>query len=91
MLKKTDPTPAIEIRTGVPLPENGRGRGKACVYPFAGMAIGNSFWLPCNEGQSANALQRKVSNAARAWQRNHPPAKFATRQVDGGVGVWRTK
>jgi hypothetical protein len=80
-------TYAIEHDIPVPLPRV----ELSTVYPFSKLTkIGLSFFVPNNGPVAGLVLQRRVASRAvhhakaRGW-------KFATRQVDGGVRVWRVK
>lgn len=63
--------------------------GKSFSYPFYQMNIGDSF-LFCYE--YSRPLMRKVSNAARNWNRKKGGKfKFQARKTDEGVRLWRVK
>jgi hypothetical protein len=59
--------------------EKGIPMSKRRKYPFAEMEIGDSVFI---EGLKSVA---EISGSFRG----HRPKKFATRQVDGGIRVWR--
>ena len=76
---------AYEIEDGIPLPEKRAPRGISAKYPFAGLAVGQSFFA--RDGKT-NCL----SACARAWaKRNDAAARFTVRKVDGGVRVRRVE
>jgi hypothetical protein len=64
----------IQIEKGVPMPARNK-------YPFAEMAVGDSFFVA---GRSATEICGNISNA-----RKKLGFKFTTRTVEGGVRVWR--
>jgi hypothetical protein len=73
----------IVVRSGVPLPSP-RGRGvRESKYPFASMAVGDSFVL-------ADASARTVRRAVAVFQKKFK-SKFAVRVIAEGVGVWRVE
>lgn len=75
---------AYEIEGDIPLPKKA-SRGANAKYPFASLAVGQSFLA--RDGKT-NCL----SACARAWaKRNGAAARFAVRTVDGGVRVWRVE
>lgn len=71
----------IKIEKGVPLPP------RKSKYPFAEMEPGDSFFAKPNEGQSLKQLHNSIMGCARL--RLFPGKKFTSRQMDGGVRVWR--
>lgn len=75
----------FEIRDDIPLPPKATG-GKNGVskYPFADLQIGQSF-LVGPDGKVA------IRSALTAFRKKHPTLGFATRVVEDGVGIWRTK
>ena len=81
------------------LPPRGGIAGRAPMYPFAGMEVGDYFECPDDMGKGHNnqsKRQNTISSAVRTWaKRYNRAAKFATRLVtkpDGTrvVGCWRT-
>ena len=77
------------VERGIPAPgttpkSDGRKVGRPAVYPFTGMAVGDSFFVP-----SCDATSEVVSKAAWAHGTTFGK-KFATRSVEGGTRCWRT-
>lgn len=72
-----------EIEKGVPL-ANKRG---PTIYPLDGLGVGDSFRIPAADKAAARAIQQRLQGSFYAQR----PKKFATRQVEGGLRVWRTK
>lgn len=78
----------VKIDKGIPLPPRRRGggagrTGRAPIYPWREMEIGDSFFLPDIEPHLISSL------AAGAAQRTG--RKFATRIEGDGVRVWRIR
>lgn len=69
----------FEIEKGVAIP---RGRGRAGMYPFRKMEVGDSFFVP-------GATAKHLSSCACQFSARHG-WKFSVRTVDGGARVWRT-
>ena len=67
------------IETGYPFPEK---RSRVSLYPWASMAVGDSFFIP-------GATYKKISPCARAATLRNGKT-FKCRNVEGGVRVWRT-
>ena len=72
----------IEIEKGVPIPP--RKSGPKTVVRRASMEIGDSYFVACVSKQEAS----KEAIAARTWGYGNG-MKFSTRQVEGGVRIWR--
>lgn len=76
---------AFEIQDDVPMPRRSTGR-KGSKYPFADMEVGQSFLV---EGDIKAAT---VRSAIGAFVKRFPEAgKFALRNTDEGLRVWRTE
>lgn len=77
----------------IPAPTSGRGR--AGIYPFADMQVGDSFDAPRDMGFNAKSGQdkrgRSVAASAYRWAKKHnPAAKFTISVVDENiVRCWR--
>ena len=67
----------IVIEKGIPIPKSALQK-----YPFAGMAVGDSFATPEGKAKSVRA-------AASSYARTHEGVKFTVRQVEDAVRVWR--
>ena len=68
-----------EIEKGIPLPKGTHGR--QCPYPLDKLNVGESFLITADS-------REYVSAKCSRYGRQHGK-KFATKQVDGGVRVWR--
>ena len=88
----TTPAPTRErpkvfiIEKGIALPERTFGtnlKPRETSYPFAQMAVGDSFFV-------RGAKQSSLGAAANSWGKKHG-MHFATRIVEGGVRVWRDR
>ena len=73
----------IEIEKGVPLVS-----WKSCgiKYPFNDMEIGDSFFIPCDEGNERET-RRRITIAVD--YRRIEQKKYSVRQVSGGIRCWR--
>jgi hypothetical protein len=78
----------IEIEKGVALPQRD-GRGVRMTYPLRKMDVGDSFFIAC-EPDEQKKTQARVCNAA-CGVGLRIGAKFTTRQVEGGVRLWRVE
>ena len=78
-----------EIEKGIAAP-NWKGNGRSPIYPFAQMAVGDSFLVPVMDGQTAYKVQRAVRSCASAYGSRHG-MKFRTATTDQGIRVWRVE
>jgi hypothetical protein len=81
----------IEIENGVPLPVKGNGGGgrSHTKYPFASLAVGDSFFVPVMPGKTLAHIQRSLSGCI-GYHTKKTGARFTSRRVEGGVRFWRT-
>ncbi len=78
------------IETGIEIP-SGQGKGgRAIKYPWPLMKIMQSVLFMPENGVTVEKLQNRLLNSTRTWAKANN-AKFATRQMDGGVRVCRTE
>lgn len=74
-----------EIEKGIEIP-------KLEKYPYKQMEVGDSFFVPVKENQTIDSLQSGLKACTRTYVLvNKLDFEFATRRVEGGVRVWRTK
>ena len=81
----------INIEKGVPLPPpTHRGRKPISKYPFEGMAVGDSFLIPAETPDELRKVQSQVGGAISHFRRQgYWEWRFATRQLNKGLRVWR--
>lgn len=73
------------LETGVPLTSRaGGGRAGTSKYPFAQMEVGQSFL-------ATDAKAGTLRSAIGAFMKGHEGYKFAVRETEEGVRVWRVK
>ena len=74
----------FKVDKNVPMPATGTG-GRNEIYPWRVIEIGDSFFVTPDQ-----ITPKYVTR--RAWQASKLTGrKFITRQVDGGVRVWRVE
>jgi len=82
--------PLFKIEKGFALPPDAGGR--APIYPFGAMRVGDSFLVPVPSGERAILVQKRVLRAAAAFKGRHKSRViFTTRQTEEGVRCWRTR
>lgn len=76
---------AFEIQDDVPMPRRSTGR-KGSKYPFADMEVEQSFLI------NTDIKAATVRSAVGAYMKRNPDSgKFAIRNTDQGLRVWRTE
>lgn len=84
------------IERGIPVPPRQAGAGAGARYPFALMAVGDSFEVPLSAYRSKaptlNKLATTLSNCASGYAKRHNRnAKFAVRKTgEQTIRIWRT-
>lgn len=75
------------IEKNIPIPEKlaFTPRGRMRKYPFADMAVNDSF-IVLVEGDDKNGVQKMRASLHRS---SRGYGKFSTRKVEGGVRIWR--
>lgn len=75
------------LETGIEIPKRTvPGRRTGSKYPFAQMEVGQSFLM------SADVKAQTIRSAIGAFSKRYSDAgKFAVRNTDQGLRVWRTE
>jgi hypothetical protein len=71
----------FKIETNVPIPAVPHGGGSKPIYPFAEMSVGDSFAVPDKT--------RAMFSGTVAAAKKRTKFVFVSRDIDGGVRVWR--
>ena len=77
----------IKIENNIPLPPKGHSTGAAPRFPFAALAIGDSFLAPTT-AKNAKA-RRRVLSCLMIYHAKKTGFRYASRKVDGGIRIWR--
>lgn len=72
----------FKIESGVPIPEGLGGTGRAFKYPWRGMKIGDSFFVPGGNRASLSACASRFRSFNKEF-------KFVAANEQDGVRVWR--
>lgn len=73
---------AIEHGVPVPPPLRGKGRGHGNQFPFAEMAVGDSFFI-------ARTADYQIARCAADGYGKRHGVKFVSRLMAGGLRIWR--
>ncbi len=76
------------IEKGIPIPRH-INTGPPRKYFFGDMGIGDSFFIPVLLPKNKLSIQTSVLAASHNYNIYHPHIKITTRQMVGGVRVWR--
>lgn len=80
--------PMFAVERGIPMP----AIAQRYQYPFAEMAVGESFFIACEDGEKAMWQNRILAAVVRRRKSTCPPKPetFTARRVQGGVRCWRS-
>ena len=83
----------IEIEDDIPIPPGSDRRSVERKYPLAELKVGQSFFLPLEEGDDLKRMANRLSQARQSYQKRNEGVRFTQRmwEKDGEVGirVWR--
>mgnify|MGYP003109668772 FL=1 len=79
----------FEIKEGVPLPKQ-RGKPRKYDIPLEMMDVGHHILVEMPKTKIAND-HKTIRNFVLRYTHKNPSKKFTVRQLDEGVGIWRTK
>lgn len=71
----------FKIDKDLPIPRRRNGRR----YPWREMAVGDSVFIPCENGETPEKTVMRLGNSF-VYAR---PFRFTRRREEGGVRVWR--
>jgi len=78
----------FEITEGIPLPKS-KGKPRKYDIPLDDMDVGDHIHI----GMAKTKIPQEVKiirNFVLRYKHKNPAKKFTVRQMDDGVGVWRT-
>ena len=83
----------IEIEDDIPVPPGSDRRSVERKYPLAELKVGQSFFLPLEEGDDLKRMGNRLTQARQGYQKRNEGVRFTQRmwEKDGEVGirVWR--
>jgi hypothetical protein len=85
----------FKIEEGIPVPKK-RNEGRGYEYPWDIMKVGDSFFVKMDvenmTKKEKNKKQSSISTCGRTYFKLHKLNRvITTRNVEGGVRVWRIK
>lgn len=85
----------FDIEKNIPIPKKNYGaagqvRKSYNNYHFRSFDVGDSILVPVPDTENPITSQLRVNASAYAAGKSHKPVlKFTTRQVEGGIRIWR--
>lgn len=100
--ERPDPATVFPIQRGIPMPSRGGGSPRQpCPYPFLDCQVGETFFVPLEDGDTLPRLSSRIRNWADRERERHnmPGLRFRAirteEEIRGvrriGVRVWRRK
>lgn len=80
----------FEIVKGVPLPKNKQGKPRKYNIPIEDMSAGDMVKVEMGKSKIYQE-HRIIRNFVNRYKLKNPTKQFTVRQLDDGVGIWRTK
>ena len=85
----------IIIDDDVPVPAGSDRRSAEQKYPLSQMKVGQSFFLPLQEGDDIKRMGNRLSQARQGFQKRNEGTRFTQRiwEEDDiiGIRVWRVE
>ncbi len=78
----------FEIKEGIPLPV-GRGKPRKYDIPLETMKQGDHILIELPKTKIPQEV-KIIRNFVLRYKKQNPNKKFTVRQMDDGVGIWRT-
>lgn len=83
----------IEIEDDIPIPPGSDRRSVERKYPLAELKVGQSFFLPLEEGDDLKRMGNRLSQARQGYQKRNEGVRFTQRMWEKddevGIRVWR--
>ena len=78
----------FEITEGIPLPKS-KGKPRKYDIPLDDMDVGDHIHISMAKTKMPQEV-KIIRNFGLRYKHKNPAKKFTVRQMDDGVGVWRT-
>ena len=83
----------IEIEDDIPVPPGSDRRSVERKYPLAELKVGQSFFLPLEEGDDLKRMANRLSQARQSYQKRNEGVRFTQRMWEKddeiGIRIWR--
>ena len=88
-------TLGIEIEDDIPVPPGSDRRSVERKYPLSELKVGQSFFLPLEEGDDIKRMANRLSQARQTYQKKHEGVRLTQRmwEKDEQIGkrIWRVE
>ena len=88
-------TLGIEIEDDIPVPPGSDRRSVERKYPLAELKVGQSFFLPLEEGDDLKRMANRLSQARQSYQKRTEGVRFTQRMWEKddvvGIRIWRVE
>lgn len=81
----------FKVEQGIELPPKPEPGRRAYKYPWDEMKVGDSFFVPAEEGRARKMGQQIIGGGHTRARRQNQRRVFTFRQVEGGVRIWRVQ
>lgn len=85
----------IEIEDDIPVPPGSDRRSVERKYPLAELKVGQSFFLPLEEGDDLKRMANRLSQARQSYQKRNEGVRFTQRMWEKddvvGIRIWRVE
>ena len=85
----------IEIEDDIPVPPGSDRRSVERKYPLAELKVGQSFFLPLEEGDDLKRMANRLSQARQGYQKRNEGVRFTQRMWEKddvvGIRIWRVE
>ena len=88
-------TLGIEIEDDIPVPPGSDRRSVERKYPLSELKVGQSFFLPLEEGDDIKRMANRLSQARQTSQKKHEGVRLTQRMWEKdeqiGIRIWRVE
>ena len=85
----------IEIEDDIPVPPGSDRRDVVRKYPLSDLKVGQSFFLPLEEGDDLKRMANRLSQARQSYQKRNEGVRFTQRMWEKddvvGIRIWRVE
>ena len=85
----------IEIEDDIPVPPGSDRRAVERKYPLSDLEVGQSFFLPLEEGDDLKRMANRLSQARQGYQKRNEGVRFTQRMWEKddvvGIRIWRVE
>ena len=85
----------IEIEDDIPVPPGSDRRAVERNYQLSDLEVGQSFFLPLEEGDDLKRMANRLSQARQSYQKRNEGVRFTQRMWEKddvvGIRIWRVE